>query len=110
MTPAEAKRFRRAWRRGGLPGFRTTPPQPPVPQPRKPVITIEAVLNGQEQARLERLASSREIASLSHAAQLAALLVLLTEAEILAAATRDDMDAVGRDLERSRAELAGGAR
>jgi hypothetical protein len=87
------RRLRQAWR-GGI------PPQPPVPQPRHA---------DHEQARLERLASSGEIASLSHAAQLAALLVLLTEAEITAAATRDGMDAIGRDLDRSRAELAGGA-
>jgi hypothetical protein len=26
VTPREAKRLRRTWRRGGLPGFGTTPP------------------------------------------------------------------------------------
>ena len=34
MTRDEIKRLRRTWRRGGLPGFGTTPPVLPVPAPR----------------------------------------------------------------------------
>jgi hypothetical protein len=30
MTPREAKRLRRTWRRGGLPGSGTTPPVQPT--------------------------------------------------------------------------------
>jgi hypothetical protein len=105
MTRSKIRRLRRGWRRSGLPGFGA------IPEPYQPAIDVETPpLDSQVQARLERLASSGEIASLSHAAQLTSLLVLLTEAEILASATRDGMDAIGRDLDRSRAALAGGAR
>jgi hypothetical protein len=52
VTPAEAKRFRHAWRRGGLPGFRTAPPQPPVPSPRP---SAEEAWAGRDAEALERV-------------------------------------------------------
>jgi len=52
VTPADARRFRRAWRRGALPPFRATPPQPPVPSPGPGAEDVRA---GRDRAEMERL-------------------------------------------------------
>jgi hypothetical protein len=52
VTRAEIKRLRRTWRRGGLPGFGTTPPLAPVPAPR----------TAAEEAAAERLLDTAELA------------------------------------------------
>ncbi len=104
MTPAQRREYRRLrqmWRNGI-----------PVPAPRKPVLTVEAVFEGQRETALERLATTGEMAAIARSAELGRLWSLLDEAEALARATRDGLEAAVAEVDSARKGLearAGGA-